>query len=849
MKRISLSLTLFLLLGSVGLIHTGMSVFAKDLEVTNFALASVQSESKDVSHKELLGASDVTSVSLQSPYFHGDWLIDCVDCPKYFSKMGERSLRLDADGRPHIAYGGEHLYYARFDGTMWHTEIVDPAPGVGAYASLALDAVGYPHISYYDETEGNLKYAHWTGSDWEVEAVASAGDVGQYTSLALDGADFPHISYFDATYEILMYTYWTGDAWAFESVDTDYAGWYTSLALDAAGNPHISYSQAFTYRWGYMRYAHRAGSGWMIQNVYEGGYWGGYFYTSLRLDAAGQPHIIHHNENLVYSSWTGSAWDHNVIDSSGGGPALALDALGYPHVSYYDFGQDTLKYAYWTGHGFEIQPLDGGGPYTSLALDAAGDPHISCYGQGSLTYVYRAGGAWGSWRVDKVGDSGYHTSLALDSSDFPHISYSMHGSTSAFHTLNYARWTGSMWDVQTVDDSDGGKTALALDSLDHPHIVYRGQEQGPLKYAHWTGSAWDIQVIGEVDSDFALAVDHNNYPHVVYRDVSDVYYIKYTRWTGSAWETQILESGNFYLPRPSSLAVDDLGYPHVGYTSGMYAHWTGVVWDTQKVVYGAVDAVMALDGFGKPHFIYYDDDEGHLKYAYRSGNAWVTQFVDSMSEVEERHHSLAVDAFGRPAVSYYDANQGQLKYARRIGGIWHIQSVKDSQDMGQYTSLALDASGAPHISFYDVMGRDLRYAYAAGTSPPLPELDKQATPTTGMCGNDTLTYTLTLSGAGLKVYLWDPLPRSLHYIPGSLTPPAIYSPTAHAVTWQGTLPTDTLQIRFQVMPGMTGTASLLLSPPIVNTAWLTDVESGVGVSARVIVNSQNVFLPLVMRER
>lgn len=33
------------------------------------------------------------------------WTIECVDCPKLFDSMTDRSLRLDAVGRPHIAYG------------------------------------------------------------------------------------------------------------------------------------------------------------------------------------------------------------------------------------------------------------------------------------------------------------------------------------------------------------------------------------------------------------------------------------------------------------------------------------------------------------------------------------------------------------------------------------------------------------------------------------------------------------------------------------------------------------------------------------------------------------------------
>jgi hypothetical protein len=44
------------------------------------------------------------------------WLTECVDCPKYFTNMTDRSLRLDAAGHPRNAYGADYLYYAWHDG-------------------------------------------------------------------------------------------------------------------------------------------------------------------------------------------------------------------------------------------------------------------------------------------------------------------------------------------------------------------------------------------------------------------------------------------------------------------------------------------------------------------------------------------------------------------------------------------------------------------------------------------------------------------------------------------------------------------------------------------------------------
>lgn len=129
-------------------------------------------------------------------------------------------------------------------------------------------------------------------------------------------------------------------------------------------------------------------------------------------------------------------------------------------------------------------------------------------------------------------------------------------------------------------------------------------------------------------------------------------------------------------------------------------------------------------------------------------------------------------------------------------------------------------------------------------------LDKRATPGGGLHNKDFLTYTLTLSGPGLSVQLWDTLPANVRYVSASLTsnitPPAVYSPTVRSVLWQGTLSTDTVAlIHFQVTPGLTGTGSLSLALPIVNTAWMTNLETGRSISATVIANAVHVYLPLM----
>ncbi len=96
------------------------------------------------------------------------WEIELVDDNNYDLRLGPRGLALDASGRPRLAYGATHLYYAWNDGGVWRRRIVDAAPGAGGDASLALDASGAPRISYRG-AGGSLKYA------WATTGMAPPG--------------------------------------------------------------------------------------------------------------------------------------------------------------------------------------------------------------------------------------------------------------------------------------------------------------------------------------------------------------------------------------------------------------------------------------------------------------------------------------------------------------------------------------------------------------------------------------------------------------------------------------------------------------------------------------------------
>jgi hypothetical protein len=74
-------------------------------------------------------------------------------------------------------------------------------------------------------------------------------------------------------------------------------------------------------------------------------------YTSLALDAQGNPRISYRNEadgDLNYASKNGAIWTTETLDASGDVgqyTSLALDAQGNPRISYYDTTNLDLKYA------------------------------------------------------------------------------------------------------------------------------------------------------------------------------------------------------------------------------------------------------------------------------------------------------------------------------------------------------------------------------------------------------------------------------------------------------------------------------------------------------------------------
>lgn len=301
------------------------------------------------------------------------------------------SLALDAQGRPHVAYGGNlagtyeyGLKYAWHDGSAWQIEMVDEDISPGWENSLAIDPLGDPHIAYHYPIEA-LMYAHYYSGSWHIQQVETGERVGQKAVLDLDSANLPHIASWDYTNHRIRYARRTGPDWELETVVTFVGtGSDTSLwfALDAADQPHICY---YDYDLTLLRYARKVGGAWQIETVDPEEHRG--YNCSLVIDAEGNPHISYKGDGLMYARYDGSTWRRTQVDNDwGAGDAisLALDGHGRPHIAYsvLDYPDRWLRYAYFDGFDWQIENVDTAAEtsrfeWMSLAMDAENQPHIA----------------------------------------------------------------------------------------------------------------------------------------------------------------------------------------------------------------------------------------------------------------------------------------------------------------------------------------------------------------------------------------------------------------------------------------------------------------------------------------
>ena len=532
------------------------------------------------------------------------------------------------------------------------------------------------------------------------------------------------------------------DDWKITSVDGGaFVGTYTSIALDSNDRPHISYYDNTNEN---LKYARWTGSNWVIETVDSPGSVGRF--SSIALDSHDKPHISYYDStklNLKYAKRTGISWGIVTLDSEGNvgsGTSIALDSHDIPHISYIDATNKNVKYANRTGGAWNFETVEiVGRPVapTSIALDSRESPYMCVYKYNHGRSIMCARWTGSIWRVNSVsGPATVDSSMALDSNDIAHIGYR----SASPDGLSYDKWIES-WQREIVDPGDVGRyVSIALDSNDAPHMSYSDMDNESLKYTKRTGSNWSIETVdsGGVGRFTSLAIDSGDSPHISYCDYANGD-LKYAKWTGSGWSIETVEAAGDVVGH-TSIDLDSDNNPHISYSEYFghiddsnlkYAKWTGSGWSIERAdSSGDVGRIssLALDGNNYPHIGYSDLIElgnADLKYAKRTGSGWSTETVDTNGSIS--FISIAVDSNDNPHMSYYQwiaPQDAHIKYAKWTGSGWSIETVDSIGDLYRYgTSIVLDTNDNPHIGYHDFRKGDLKYAKWTGSGWSIETVD------------------------------------------------------------------------------------------------------------------------------
>ncbi len=138
---------------------------------------------------------------------------------------------------------------------------------------------------------------------------------------------------------------------------------------------------------------------------------------------------------------------------------------------------------------------------------------------------------------------------------------------------------------------------------------------------------------------------------------------------------------------------------------------------------------LRIDRDRRHHVVYYDSDNGDLKYTFKRNpekpGGWATPTILDEKGNVGQHTALAIGPDGRLHVSYYDADAKNLKYVTRQDGQgWSKPLVLDAiGDVGTYSSMAVYYEGRkekmngayeghfPHVVYYDASQGNLKYVF------------------------------------------------------------------------------------------------------------------------------------------
>lgn len=340
----------------------------------------------------------------------------------------------------------------------------------GAWLSMRATQDGKPAIAYYDRTNDALGFAIGTVSadkvTWASERVDSypddaglnPGDAGKYAAMVVAGDGSIWVSYQDTNQGTAKYAHRTGtNVWEVGVADvgggsSSDAGYWTSIALDASGNPLIAhYDQGKVS----LRVARWNGSSFTGEVVYEG-----------------EDYIPADSADTADVAQPGAAGEY----------AKLLVAGGKEYIAFYDRGWGALRLATNSGSGWSVEIVDNNGntgQWPDLVMN--GDKLAIAYHDVLTEDLRLAVGTPGNFDLETV-DAGDHvgadTNIWLDGNGYG-IAYF----DGANNDMKVATGSPGSWKIGTV-----GTTGAAVGF--HNESVELGGTRYVASYDYTNRNVW-----------------------------------------------------------------------------------------------------------------------------------------------------------------------------------------------------------------------------------------------------------------------------------------------------------------------------------------------------------------------
>ncbi len=408
--------------------------------------------------------------------------------------------------------------------------------------------------------------------------------------------------------------------------------------------------------------------------------------------------------------------------------------------------------------------LSAPGHIGAVPAEGPGDEHPSAAPRITGQHAAAANNTtWSIETVDGLGKTGMYTDIASGPDGAMFISYHdfLRGD------LRCAYQTDGAWNVEEVDTTGdvGAYTSIDVGSDGQPCIAYYDETNKDLKYTVRDSDGWTVETAdasGDVGRYASLGLDGQGTPHIVYYEASGQNLQYATRMDGSWHIETVASEGN--AGRYAAIAIDGAGQPHCTYgldeTTLMYARRTADGWQSSQVdsdIKLFESTAIAMEG-GTPHVSYFDisgDPNWRLRYATITNGQWSTEVVDPTiyGFWNERGLDIAVrDSVVH--IGYFHWDDWNVGYAYKHGDTWTTEIVESQGDVGAFTAVTLDSQGYPHLSYMDRSNLALKYAWKTAYAPARP--DRPAGPDQGRTGT-AYTYvasTVDLDGDEMQ-YGWD----------------------------------------------------------------------------------------------